>query len=50
MATARHMGVDLAATHIPGVINGLADRLSRHRRLVDTDDWKLRTELFQELQ
>ena len=49
LATARHLGVDLAATHIPGVINGLADRLSRHRRLVDTDDWKLRTELFQEL-
>lgn len=49
LATAHHLGVDLAATHIPGVVNGLADRLSRHRRLVDTDDWKLRTALFQEL-
>ena len=49
MATANKLGVDLAASHIPGSINGLADRLSRHRRLLDTDDWKLRTDIFEEL-
>ena len=49
IATARRFNVDLAAKHIPGCLNGLADRLSRHRRLMDTDDWKLRTELFDEL-
>ena len=49
MATARRLNVDLAATHIPGCLNGLADRLSRHRRVMDTDDWKLREELFNEL-
>ena len=49
ISTARRLNVDLAAKHIPGCLNGLADRLSRHRRLVDTDDWKLREELFNEL-
>ena len=49
LTTARRLGVDLAASHIPGCLNGLADRLSRHRRLIDTDDWKLRSELFEEL-
>ena len=45
-AAARALGVDLAAAHIPGDINGLADRLSRHRRRMDTDDWKLRSDIF----
>ena len=38
--------IDLAAVHIPGVENGLADRLSRHRRRVDTGDWLLRRRFF----
>ena len=45
-AAALALGVDLAAAHIPGNINGLADRLSRHRRRLDTDDWKLRSDIF----
>ena len=45
-ALARSLNVDLAAAHIPGVLNGLADRLSRHRRGRDTSDWQLVPAIF----
>ena len=47
ISAARHYDVDLAAAHIPGVQNGLADRLSRHRRHMDNDDWKLGSHIFE---
>ena len=49
LATARHYNIDLAAAHIPGHLNGLADRLSRHRRKVDTSDWMFDPELFRQV-
>ena len=42
--------IDLAALHIPGKENGLADRLSRFTRTVDTGDWKLHTHIFEAAQ
>jgi hypothetical protein len=39
-------GIDLAATHIPGLINKLADALSRFQRNKDFSDWAFRDDLF----
>ena len=37
---------DLAALHIPGVLNGLADRGSRFKQTVDNGDWMLSSRAF----
>ena len=42
--------IELAARHIAGVANGLADRLSRKRLTSDRDDWKLARPEFEQLE
>lgn len=42
--------IELAARHIAGVANGLADRLSRKRLTSDRDDWKLARPEFDALE
>jgi len=41
--------VDLACAHIPGVANGLADRLSRAVPTKDTSDWMFRRDEYERL-
>jgi len=38
-ARCRELNIDLASKHIPGVLNTLADGLSRNRRLLDRGDY-----------
>jgi hypothetical protein len=42
--------IDLAALHIPGVLNKLADILSRFKRGKDFSDWEFRDDLFRAYQ
>ena len=37
----RSHGLDLAAAHVPGVVNGLAGKLSRHEWRFESGDWRL---------
>ena len=45
----RELDIDLAAIHIPGVANKLADALSRFVRRQDHSDWMLHRHIFQAL-
>ena len=50
---AQSLGIQLAARHIPGLKNGLADRLSRNLdvyRTRDLGDWQLRSDEFRYLE
>ena len=42
----RERRLDLAAMHIPGVDNVLADKLSRHAWSYDNSDWRLDEPIF----
>jgi hypothetical protein len=45
-ALCRERDLDLAAMHIPGVDNVLADKLSRHEWSYDNSDWRLDEPIF----
>ena len=47
VAVCKRHDIDLAAIHIPGVQNGLADRGSRFKRVLDHGDWMLSKRAFQ---
>jgi predicted SprT family Zn-dependent metalloprotease len=47
VAVCKRHDIDLAAIHIPGVQNGLADRGSRFKRVLDHVDWMLSKRAFQ---
>ena len=50
---AQNLGIQLAARHIPGLKNGLADRLSRNLdvyRTRDPGDWQFREDEFRHLE
>jgi hypothetical protein len=44
-AVCRRYDIHLAARHIPGIANGLADRISRWKPSRDESDWQLKPEL-----
>jgi hypothetical protein len=43
----RVRGIEVGAAHIAGVLNGLADRLSRHLWVFESGDWQIVEEAFQ---
>ena len=47
MQFCRSRGLEVGAAHISGVLNGLADRLSRHAWQFETGDWQIVEEAFQ---
>jgi hypothetical protein len=49
LAAEARYGLCVAARHIPGVDNGLADRLSRDRDELDVGDWMINDVVFDEL-
>ena len=52
-ALAHSLGIRLAARHIPGLKNGLADRLSRDLKVYrnrDDGDWRLRQDEFKHIE
>jgi hypothetical protein len=40
-------GIEVGTAHIAGVLNGLADRLSRHSWEFESGDWQIVEEAFQ---
>ena len=45
----RRYGLEVAARHISGVANTLADRISRWKPSFSTSDWRLRRDVFEQL-